>query len=213
MTSPVALYATEDHALHSEYVGEELQLWIARPVPGAPPDRPPVVPWVLDADLFFGTAVEMTQLIHQFYGELPPILVVGVTSGTGDPRLQGELRTRYVTPTRDEGFLKSARLSMPGLQPTLPVGRRTGGAEAFRRFLFDEARPYVEARFDVDTGSATLFGSPLGGLFAVWAKLFEPGAFGRVIAMSPSLWWDGGAVLGSRRRWQRNATILPAGCS
>lgn len=35
----------------------------------------------------------------------------------------------------------------------------------------------------------------MGGLFAAWSALVHPGAFRHTIAVSPSLWWDGGMVL------------------
>lgn len=195
MIEPVRLHHTEDHLLHSEHVGEDLHLWLGRPVAGfAATNGPPVPLWVLDGDLFFGTALETTRLMHQLYGELPPILVVGVAYGTDDPRVQGELRNRDFTPTSDEGWMEMGRAVNPSWQPVLPEGRRMGGAGAFLRFLLDEARPYVEARFNV-AGGATLFGSSMGGLFAVWSALTEPGAFAHTIAVSPALWWDGAVLL------------------
>jgi predicted alpha/beta superfamily hydrolase len=211
VTAPVTLHHTEDHLLRSEHVEEEFHLWIARPMEGfaGPASQPPVALWVLDGDLFFGTAVEMTRLMHRLYGELPPILVVGVAYGTDDPQAQGELRNRDFTPTADAEFLEMGRRMNPSWEPLLPEGRRMGRARPFLRFLVEEARPYVEARFDVAPGSTTLFGSSLGGLFAVWSKLAEPGAFDRTIAVSPALWWDGGAVMILEERVAGSSDDLP----
>ncbi len=196
MTSPVTLHHTEDHVLSSQHVGRDLHLWIGKPVAGfAPSGEPPHVLWVLDGDLFFGTALELTRLMHQLYGELPPVLVVGVGYGTDDPRVQGELRARDFTPTADRGYGAMRRQMDPQSEPVLPEGERMGGAAAFLRFLVEEARPYVEGRFTVAAGRGTLFGTSLGGLFAVWSLLSQPGAFDHTIAVSPALWWDGKAVL------------------
>ena len=209
---PVALSHTEDHVLRSEHLGREMHLWIGRPVAGfAPSGGPPALLWVLDGDLFFGTAVETTRLMHQLYGELRPILVVGLAYGTGDPRVQGELRGRDFTPTSDAAYEEmGARLS-PDREPLLPAGERTGGARPFLRFLMQEARPYVEERFEIESGRGTLFGSSLGGLFAVWALLTEPSAFQNVIAVSPALWWDDGAVLELEEELARSRDDLAAG--
>lgn len=191
MIEPVRLRDTEDHLLRSEHVEDELHLWIGRPVTGfAPSTEPPVPLWVLDADLFFGTAVETTRLMHRLYGELPPILVVGVAYGTDDPVLQGERRTRDFTPTADAAFEAMSTRFRSGREPRLPAGRRMGRAQALLHFLLEEAFPYLESRFEIATDRSALFGSSLGGLFAVWAFLSEPGCFRHVIAASPALWWD-----------------------
>ncbi|NJD19375.1 MAG: alpha/beta hydrolase, partial [Gemmatimonadetes bacterium] len=190
MPEPVALRDTERHVLGSKHVGRELQLWIGRPVAGfAPVQGPPHVLWVLDGDLFFGTAVELTRLMHQLYGELPPILVVGVAYGTDDPRVQGELRARDFTPTADASYVEMGQRTSPDWKPVLPEGRRLGGAASFLRFLVEEARPFVRERFATE-GKGTLFGTSLGGLFGAWSVLSEPDAFDHVIAVSPALWWD-----------------------
>ena len=195
MADPVALHNTERHILPSRHVGREMQLWIGKPLAGfVPSPAAPHVLWVLDGDLFFGTAVELTRLMHQLYGELPPILVVGVAYGTTDPRVQGELRTRDFTPTADPSFEEMGMRMNPTWTPVLPEGQRMAGAAAFHRFLVDEARPYVDERFPT-SGKGTLFGTSLGGLFVTWSMLTEPEAFDHHVAVSPALWWDDGAVL------------------
>lgn len=209
MSEPVTLYDTETHVLRSEHVGRELQLWIGRPGAGfAPSPGPPRVLWVLDGDLFFGTAVELTRLMHRLYGELPQILVVGVSYGVGDPQVQGELRTRDFTPSADASYEEMGRRINPAWQPVLPKGRRMAGAAPFLRFLVDEARPYVERHFPT-TGRGTLFGSSLGGMFAVWSMLVEPEAFDHRIAVSPALWWDREAVLALEDRVAESRDDLP----
>lgn len=210
MSEPVVLHHTERHVLASRHVGRELQLWIGTPVAGfAPSQGPPHVLWVLDGDLFFGTAVELTRLMHQLYGELPPILVVGIAYGTDDPRVQGELRARDLTPTADASYGEMGQRMNPDWKPVLPEGQRLGGAAPFLRFLLEEARPYVRERFGA-AGRGTLFGTSLGGLFGAWSVLAEPDAFDHVIAVSPALWWDQGAVLALEAEVARQRDDLPA---
>ena len=206
MTAPrVAIPHTEDHRIASRHVGRDLRLWIARPVGGwrGLPPEPPRVLWVLDGDLFFGTAVETTRLMHQLYGELPPLLVVGVAYGTDDPRTQAELRTRDLTPTADAGLEAQAAALAGDREPLLPEGRRMGGAPELLAFLLEEARPFVAGRFEVAPGGDVLFGSSLGGLFATWALLTAPGAFPDTVAVSPALWWDEEAVFDLEARSAR----------
>lgn len=190
-TRPVTLPATEAHVLRSDEAETDFEIRVAHPVAGMwpLPPGPRDVLYLLDADLWFGTAVEMTRVMHQLYGELPPLLVVGVGYPTNDPSLQGELRARDFTPTADPGFESMAR-TLPGTpEPTLPEGRRLGGAPSFLRFLLDRVVPFVSRRYPVDGGRSTLFGSSLGGLFTLWAFLRRPDAFDAWIATSPALWW------------------------
>lgn len=198
MSSLVTIPNTSVHDLHSAHADADYQLWVAEPVAGMVPfpPGPRRVLYLLDANLFFGTAVEMTRIMSQLYGELPPLLVVGIAYGTDSPLLQGELRARDFTPSADAGFGdQPPRMRAPMPEPTLPEGKRLGRAAQFLDFLTKEVRPYVEARYDVLPGGSALFGSSLGGLFAVHALLERPDAFDAYVAVSPALWWDRAALL------------------
>lgn len=194
-TSPVSIPHSHAHAVRSEHVGRELQVWIAEPVAGFRPlpDVPRQVLYVLDADLFFGTAVETSRLMHQLYGELPPLLVVGIAYGE-EPPAQAQLRTRDFTPSDDPGYGRMAA-SIPGFEPLLPEGERMGGADRFLAFVREELQPFVAERHDLEPGGAAVFGSSLGGLFATHALLRAPDTFSRYVVTSPALWWNGGEVL------------------
>ncbi|HVY44771.1 MAG TPA: alpha/beta hydrolase-fold protein, partial [Minicystis sp.] len=58
--------------------------------------------------------------------------------------------------------------------------------------------PLVRARFPVVEGAvgASIGGSSLGGLAALYAHHRNPEAFGGAICMSPSLWFAGRAIFG-----------------
>lgn len=197
MPTEVAIPHTQVFDLHSEHADADFQIWVAEPVAGVMPlpPGPRQVLYVLDANLFFGTAVEMSRLMSQLYGELPPLLVVGIGYATSQPAVQAELRARDFTPTADAGFGALAQ-SLPGApEPTLPEGRRLGRAPEFLDFLTKEVQPFVEERFAVSDDGSTLFGSSLGGLFTLYALLQRPGAFDAYISVSPAIWWDGGNLL------------------
>jgi predicted alpha/beta superfamily hydrolase len=140
--------------------------------------------FVLDANLFFGTAVEMTRVMHKLYGELPPLLVVGIAYPTNDGMLQSLLRARDFTPSADS--------RMPPMSVPLPraVDPPMGGAAAFLRFMEEEVKPFVGARFGMAGKRTTLFGSSLGGLLVVHAALTAPRSYDDFIAVSPALWWN-----------------------
>ena len=186
--------------IRSEAADADFQIWVATPAPGVVPlaPGPRHVLYVLDANLFFGTAVEMTRIMSALYRELPPTIVVGIAYDTPTASIQAELRARDFTPTVDAGFEAMAQ-GWPGApEPTLPNGRRLGRAAEFLTFLLDEAKPFVEERYDVSAGS-TLFGSSLGGLFVLHTLLQRPDAFDAFISVSPALWWDDDLLL---RRFQ-----------
>lgn len=65
----------------------------------------------------------------------------------------------------------------------------SGGSERFRRFVIDEVKPMVEARWRT-SGKGVLIGESLAGLFVVETVLREPQDFDGYLAASPSLWWD-----------------------
>lgn len=197
MPTPVSIPRTEVLELDAGHADAELRIWVASPVEGlqpAPPG-PRDVLYVLDANLFFGTAVEMTRLMHQLYGELPPLVVVGIAYGTDEPAIQAELRARDFTPTAHAGFEAMSR-QLPGAPaPTLPEGRRLGRAAELLTLLVEEVAPLVEGRYDVSGGESVLFGSSLGGLFTLYAMMERPEAFDAYVAVSPAIWWDDGYLL------------------
>jgi len=204
---PVVLRETEAWRVCSSAADADYEVRVARPVAGprGGTDQPWRVLYVLDGDLFFGMAAEITRLMHLLFGELPPTLVVGVGYGTQDARVQGETRNRDFTPTSDPRMEAMARQLDPGREPVLPEGRRMGRAAEFLAFLTGELAPFLEERYPVlaGPGGATLFGSSMGGLFATWTLLTRPGAFGRYVVASPALWWDDELLFGieeGRRR-------------
>lgn len=69
------------------------------------------------------------------------------------------------------------------------IAPNAGGAEKFRRFIAEELRPAIAARYRVGAHS-TFLGESLAGLFVVETFLRQPELFDTYIAISPSLWWN-----------------------
>ena len=109
-------------------------------------------------------------------GRIPPIVVAGIDHA-GDGRI-GEFA------------------------PT-PAGKlEGGGATDYARMVVAELLPRLAADYHVrtDPGSVALGGSSMGGLVTLWMAILFPGFFGRLIVMSPSLWWDRRVVLRHLRK-------------
>lgn len=85
-------------------------------------------------------------------------------------------------------------LALPTDNPELVAEYPTQGqSERFRRFLAEEVQPFVERRFRA-SGETALMGESLAGLFVVETFLKAPEMFDHYVAVSPSLWWDGGRL-------------------
>jgi predicted alpha/beta superfamily hydrolase len=72
-----------------------------------------------------------------------------------------------------------------------------GRADDYARMLVEELKPLIDERFRTlpDAPSTGIAGSSLGGLVSLHVALTRPDVFGRVAAMSPSVWWGNRAIL------------------
>jgi len=104
-------------------------------------------------------------------GKVEPLLVVGIYN-TGDHRAD------EYTPTRT-------------------AAGHGGMAYLYARFLIEELKPFIDSiyRTRPDAANTGLGGSSLGGLVSLVIGLEHPGVFGKLALHSPSVWWDGKAVL------------------
>jgi predicted alpha/beta superfamily hydrolase len=114
-------------------------------------------------------------------GDIEPLVIVGVYN-TGAHRID------EYTPVRD---------------------RRQGGgkAAAYGKMLVRELLPFVAAEYRMlgSIPSCGIGGSSLGGLVSLYLGLRYPDVFGRVAVMSPSVWWQGRAILKTVARGRLDA--------
>jgi predicted alpha/beta superfamily hydrolase len=186
-SGPASVRESDTYRLRSRHVGAELEVRVARPLPPfmAQPAATHDVLYVLDGDLFFGLATDVTRLMYQLFGELPATLVVAVGYGAVDGRTFGEARNRDFTPTAPTSFPGA-----PAPPGAAAAPQNFGGADRFLAFLLEELRPLIAERYPAATGPSTLFGSSMGGLFASYVLLERPESFERYVIASPALWWD-----------------------
>jgi predicted alpha/beta superfamily hydrolase len=105
-------------------------------------------------------------------GEVEPLVIVGIYN-TGDMRL-----AEY-THERD-------------------WQRGGGDAAKYGRLITEELMPWVAGQYRVKTDRAStgLGGSSLGGLVTIYLGLRHAQYFGKLAAMSPSVWWNHKSILG-----------------
>lgn len=175
--SPLA--GTEVHRLRSRAVGDEFKIFVGHC--GTDAGTPAPVLYLTDANGFFGAAVDAVRLL-QLARHLPPLYIVGIGYRMGGLADTVAVRSRDLTPSRDDTFAAAY------------PGHGMGGALPFLEFIREELMPWVRNRYPVEPHDATYFGHSLGGLFGSVVLFRAPDTFRRYVLSSPSCWWDGGVV-------------------
>ncbi len=103
-------------------------------------------------------------------GAVEPLLIVGIYN-------TGKSRIYEYTPTK---------------VPKLGGGR----ADRYAKFLMQEVMPFVQQQYRAlpDLSQTGIGGSSLGGLVSLYFGLKYPQTFGRIAALSPSVWWHQRAI-------------------
>ena len=118
-------------------------------------------------------------------GKIQPLVIVGVYN-------TGKQRIREYTPSRAK--------KLGG-----------GGANRYGKMLIQEIMPFIESKYRALAGPVRtgVGGSSLGGLLAIYLGLRYPEVFGRVAALSPSVWWNQRWILNfaARRRLKSRPRI------
>lgn len=70
----------------------------------------------------------------------------------------------------------------------------TGGSGKFISFIEKELQPFIEKNYRTND-SKMIIGQSLGGLLATEILFKKPALFDKYVIISPSLWWDDGALL------------------
>ena len=105
---------------------------------------------------------------QHYDGFLPDLILVGITW----PDNYAGSRGRDFTPNRVEG--------MPG----------SGNAGPFLSVIKNEVIKLIDSAYRTDQNDRALYGTSLGGLFALYTLFHESTLFNRYIIISPALQWD-----------------------
>ncbi|MBS0411888.1 MAG: alpha/beta hydrolase [Proteobacteria bacterium] len=185
--------------LVSDVTGRSYRVQVALPlVP--PPQGGYAVLYVIDADLNFAATATAARL-RALIGELAPAVVVGI----GYPEAEHDFPTCLIRRTRD----LTPTVGNPAMWDS--INRQLGGlevdgfgeAEGFLDMIAREIAPRIAKIAPVATGRDILFGHSLGGLLVIHALFNHPNRFHTFLSLSPSLWWDGEAVLADEPAFSR----------
>lgn len=105
---------------------------------------------------------------------------------------------RTASPMIIVGVDHAGAARMDEFTPVQDAKHKGGGrADDYTRMLVEELKPLVDEGFRTlsDVANTGVAGSSLGGLVALHAGFTRPDVFGRVAAMSPSVWWGNRAIL------------------
>jgi len=99
-------------------------------------------------------------------GAVQPLIIIGIYN-------VGKARIDEYTPTK---------------APRLGGGR----ADRYAKFLMQEVMPFIQQEYRAlsDSRATGMGGSSLGGLLSLYLGVKYPKSFGRLAALSPSVWWN-----------------------
>lgn len=204
---------TEVRTLRSAFVDQEYSISVALPFGYSenPEQTYPVI-YVLDANVYYGMAVEMARTLAirvPFCNAFPDAIIVGI--GYPDRGAPAEtnawvmhLRMRDFLPVRDEG-------AEGFMQDIFPIAGHvaSGGAHHFLQFIQNELMPWIEAEYRVEAADRTLMGFSWGGEFALYALFHAPQLFQRYVVGSPDLPHGNGFILDAEQKYAEQHTALP----
>jgi predicted alpha/beta superfamily hydrolase len=170
-----------------------VQVWLPPGYAAAAPRRYPVLYLHDGQNVFDGRAAGAEWMVDETAQRLvleraiEPLIVVAVPSGAH--------RLHELTPA-------------PGR-----LGRETvgGGVVDWARFLVEDLKPAVDARFRTRPGpvDTAVGGSSVGALAALWLALHRGETFGAALVVSPALWWADAAALRDVEAWRAGGPARP----
>ena len=172
---PVTIGRARQFDIISRINGRTYRIMVAAPSTDAGTKHP--VLYVLDGNQYFGTAVDAVKQ-QSTYKVVRPAIVVGIGYVTDDIATIDYERGLDLTSSKDPNWRG-----------------QFGGSSNFARVIEQEIKPFVNARFSIDSSQQIIWGHSLAGLFALQTMLTNPVAYATYIFSSPSIWWNNTEVL------------------
>jgi predicted alpha/beta superfamily hydrolase len=118
-----------------------------------------------------------------------------------DETAEALIRAREIEPLIMVGIYNTGLNRIDEYTPTRGAHREmgeTGGkARQYAAMIIDDLKRFIDAEYRTLDGpeNTGLGGSSLGGLVTLYIGLRHPEIFGKLAALSPSVWWRHGAIL------------------
>ncbi len=161
-----ALKGSTYHLMHSEVVDHDYHIYVHVPRQAAEQAKKLPVVYLLDGGNTFPMLAPYARYLS-WPGDIPPVIMVGISYGTDDWRQGNKRSTDYTLPAKDRDDY--------------------GGAKKFHQFLSTELIPMIERNYPADPQQRLLFGHSLGGQFALYCAMFQPQTFSGLIASNPAI--------------------------
>lgn len=158
--------------------GRQWRIFVSVP-PGEPPQNGFPVIYAADANTQFLTMAETVAAAARRPDVASGAIVVGIGYPDG------------LDVEKERGVDLSPS---PGPEDSPVQG---GGADILLDFIRNELQPEIARRHDVDSAREAWFGHSFGGLFGLHAYATRNDTFDAYLLASPSVWWDGRAILGA----------------
>ena len=173
--NPVIIGRARQFDIISRINGRTYRIMVAVPSTDTGTKHP--VLYVLDGNQYFGTAVDAVKQ-QSTYKVVKQAIVVGIGYATDDIATIDYERGLDLTSSKDPNWRG-----------------QFGGSSNFARVIEQEIKPFVNARFSIDSSQQIIWGHSLAGLFALQTMLTNPTAYAAYIFSSPSIWWNNTEVL------------------
>lgn len=103
-----------------------------------------------------------------------------------------EIQARRVEPLIIVGIYNTGKARIQEYTPTRVPRLGGGRADRYGKFLLEEVHPFMNREYRLEGGPdrTGIGGSSLGGLVSLYLGLSRPDVFGKIAALSPSVWWN-----------------------
>lgn len=187
---PVRVEGSSEHVLRIPASGEKIRILVWQPSLAPPAEGFPVL-YAFDGDRNFGLFSDNGRALEfraKRTGRYPAVVV-----GIGYPAGEYSLKRRNYDLTPP-----AAEYEMPPRPNGLPWPEM-GGGDDFLDAVEQVIKPFVRAHYPVNAGREALFGHSFGGMMVLHALFNRSDSYDTYIAASPSIWFNGKAILGDAR--------------
>lgn len=115
------------------------------------------------------------------------------------------ISTAQIEPLIIVGIYNAGPKRMAEYTPVRDKRGRGGKAKRYSKLIVQDLKPFIDSEYRTltDAGNTAVGGSSLGGLVSLYLGLHHPEVFGKLVVMSPSVWWANRAILRDVRSLRR----------